>query len=114
LVKRELPIVVVSRFWDSFFPGETPFCFPKFFMAAVLILLFSRLMPRTNGSIEEGTALSDQFMEAVGELAVLNLAIGLEDRLGRKGTDWIFDKLPDDAQFQDYVPTFFELKSHWQ
>jgi hypothetical protein len=110
LFKREFSAEVVSRLWDSFFAAAKPYSFPRFFLAAILVILFPKLMLRTNGSIEDVTSLSDQIIADVNGLAALNVAIGLEDQLSQDGASRIFDNLPDNAAWRDYDPAFFELK----
>jgi hypothetical protein len=111
LFKREFSSSVVARLWDSFFAAEKPHSFPRFFLAAILILLFPKLMLATNGSIEEVISLSDESIRDIDGLAALNLAIALEERISGEGNEWIYDNLPENTLWRDYSPKLFQIPS---
>jgi hypothetical protein len=109
LFKREFSGKVVCRIWESFLAAEKPFCLPRFFLAAALILMFPKLMLRTDGTVGEVMSKTDQIFPEVDGLMALNLAIGLQAALAGEQNEMVFDNLPEKAVNRDYQPRFLNL-----
>ncbi|OHT05329.1 TBC domain containing protein [Tritrichomonas foetus] len=104
LFKREFDLSFVYRLWDSFFSHTKPFSFPRFFLAAVLMILFPRLMLHTKGGIGDVMSLTDRIIGSIDGYAALNIAIGLQERINASGktTEWALAALPDKSEYRQY------------
>ena len=110
LFKREFPSDVVGRLWDTFFAAVKPYSMPRFFLAALLMIMFPRLV-QTNGSLGDVMSLSDKIISEIDGNMAVNLAIGLEERMISSGpqNEWVLEPLPSKSEYIDYVPHFLTL-----
>lgn len=110
LFKREFSPEVVGRLWDTFFAAPKPYSMPRFFLAALLMIMFPKLV-QTNGSLGDVMSLSDKIISEVDGNMAVNLAIGLEERLIASGpeNEWVLEPLPCKSEYIDYVPHFLSL-----
>lgn len=111
LFKREFNFDFVLRLWDAFFSHPKPYLFPRFFLAAVLMELFPRLMLHTKGGIGDVMSLTDKIISSINGITTLNLAIGLEETFHQKGknAEGVLTQLPDKKQYRGYSSKFLNL-----
>ncbi|KAH0795862.1 TBC domain containing protein [Histomonas meleagridis] len=112
LCKREFPMAIVLRIWDSFLSHPKTYAFTRFFLAGLLIELFPYLMMQTNGCAGDVMNLTDRIIGTIDGMATLNLAVELEEicQTGNRQLEWILEELPDKTEIRDYQPKLLKLK----
>lgn len=111
LFKREFEIKFVFRLWDCFFSHSRPYTFPRFFLSAVLIQLFPRLMLHTKGGIGDVMSLTDKIIGSLNGHSTLNIAIGLQEIMNEAGKteEWALAPLPEKAEYRSYRSQFLKI-----
>jgi hypothetical protein len=111
MYKRAFKNSELWRLWDSIFTSESPACFTRFVSAAILILLFPKLLLHTNGTLGEVMSFADGFLEEVDSQSVLSLASCLMAKLAKPhpGHDFVYEPVPDRTLYRKYVPQFLHL-----
>ena len=111
LFKREFDLKFVFRLWDSFFSHPKPYSFPRFFMSAVLMMLFPRLMLHTKGGMGDVMSMTDKIISSIDGYTTLNVAIGLQERINSlgKATDWALASLPEKSDFINYRSKYLKI-----
>ncbi|OHT01849.1 TBC domain containing protein [Tritrichomonas foetus] len=112
IFKRAFKTSELWRLWDSIFTAESPPCFSRFVGAAILILLFPKLLIHTNQTLGEVMCFADGFMNEVEIESVLSLASILMARLGRGHPlhDFVYESMPDKNEYKRFYPKYFKLK----
>ena len=111
LFKREFEYEFVFRLWDCFFSHSKPYTFPRFFLSAVLIELFPRLMLHTKGGIGDVMSLTDKIIGSLNGLSTLNIAIGLQEKMDEAGKaeEWALEPLPEVNEYRSYRSQFLKI-----
>lgn len=112
LFKRAFKPMDLYRLWDSLFTAESPPCFSRFVAAAVLILLFPKLLIHTNQTLGEVMSFADGFIGEADVASVIDLASLLMKKI-EKGTtlyDFVYEPVPDKGNYRRYHPKYFKPK----
>lgn len=111
LFKREFDYKFVFRLWDCFFSHSKPYTFPRFFLSAVLIELFPRLMLHTKGGMGDVMSLTDKIIGSLNGYSTLNIAIGLQEKMNEAGKaeEWALQPLPEVTEYRSYRSQFLNV-----
>jgi hypothetical protein len=111
MYKRAFKRDEVQRVWDAIFTSEAPACFTRFISAAILILLFPKLLLHTNRTLGDVMVLADGFLLEVDSRSVLALAACLAAAIGKGHPeyDFVYEPVPDRPLYRKYVPQFMRL-----
>ena len=112
LFKRAFKPLELYRLWDSLFTAESPPCFSRFVAAAVLILLFPKLLIHTNQTLGEVMSFADGFIGEADISSVINLAKILMKQIPRGNHlfDCVYEPVPDKSDYKRYHPKYFKPK----
>ena len=111
LFKREFKSEEVPRLWDSVFTAEAPYCFPRFIAAAILIIIYPKLLLHTDGTLGEVMTVLDGSMERTEVKSVLQIAINLIDKVAPpyEKHNFIYEQLPDIKKLRNYTPKYMKF-----
>lgn len=110
LFKRDFTTAGVLRVWDSMFSYEEPHLFPRFFGAAMLILVYPRILLHTDGSVGEVMNAFDGAIERTDAWTVLQLCTSIAKRMDeqrRNRTHGLFDSIPRLMELRDFHSKYF-------
>ncbi|KAH0787100.1 TBC domain containing protein [Histomonas meleagridis] len=111
LFKRAFKENSLFRLWDAVFTSDSPNCFLRFVGAAILIIIFPKLLIHTNQTLGEVMSFADGFMETVSIETVLCLASLLVEKLERPHPlhDYVYEPIPPKDKLKEYVPKYVNL-----
>ena len=112
LFKRDFKIDDLLRLWDSIFTCETPHLFPRFVCAAMLILVYPKLVAHTNGTLGAVMNAFDGTMEKIDVSSVLQISkalMAIIQKARPEETLFMFEPVPDHDRFREFRSRFFPL-----
>lgn len=112
IFKRAFKTADLYRLWDSVFTAESPPCFSRFIAAAVLILLYPKLLLLSTNTLGEVMCLTDGFMNEVDIDSIINLASILMKKTAAVHSlqSFVFESIPDRNDYRKFSPKYFKLK----
>lgn len=111
LFKRAFKVDDLFRLWDAIFTSNSPQCFIRFVGAAILIIIFPKLLIQTDQSLGEVMLFADSFMEKVSIDSVLHLAELLMKKFPKSHPlhDYVYELTPIKDQHRQYTPKYMAL-----
>lgn len=111
LFKRAFKVDDLFRLWDAIFTSNSPQCFIRFVGAAILIIIFPKLLIQTDQSLGEVMLFADCFMEKVSIDSVLNLAAILMNKFAKPHPlhDYVYELIPVKDMYKLYTPKYMAL-----
>jgi hypothetical protein len=112
MYKRAFHSDQLWRLWDAIFTSEAPACFTRFVSAAILILLFPKMLLHTNGTLGEVMNFADGFLGEMDITAVLTLAHCLTMKIDKAHPkhDIAYEPIPDRDTYRRYLPKYLNLQ----
>jgi hypothetical protein len=100
------------RLWDAIFTSEAPACLTRFVSAAILILLFPKMLLHTNGTLSEVINFADGFLGEMDIPAVLTLAHSFTVKINKADLKHYiaYKPIPDRDTYHRYLPKYLNLQ----
>lgn len=101
----------LRRLWDSIFTAASPSCYIRFIGAAILILLFPKLMLHTDQTLGEVMSFAEGFFGEVDVESVMALASILINRMEKAGKvrEYVYEEIPSNSHHKNYVSKYLNF-----
>ena len=112
LYKRDFKEPDLFRVWDSIISSPKPYAFPRFISAAILILMFPKLLVHSDGSLCEAMDVTGGFLENVNIERILRLTFSISkyvDELPVNEKNSLLQPIPHSTTDLKYKPKMLKL-----
>lgn len=109
LFKREFDFDTILRIWECFLCQEKPYICPRFFLAAIIMEIFPKMLLETDGSMGEVMDAADRASKMLDAQKLIELSDLLREQIGFK-VQHAVESLPKNVQLKDSIPSLKFMK----
>lgn len=113
LFKRDFKLPDVYRVWDTIFTCSCPYLFARYILTAVLLLIFPKMLIKTDGALWEVMGITDGFLQNADVRCILQLALTISEKVKKLPKDSYNDitmPISWNTAHSAFKPKFMKLK----